>query len=384
MTTYITTQRPAAGTVGGVEVFVSRLVAAFPEVQVIEGRGPADDNPSSGVQLRIPGRGPRALWFTLRLWAWLLRHRRHVDKLVVNRVEHGLAAVAAGVADRSAVVVHGSSAYAPMFFGRLGRIVQIVAERICVRKCADLCVLMGESEWGLPYYRRAYPDATSVRGRSVIVPPQPLRLLEGECSPLRLVYLGRLEEPVKRISALAHLSADLLERGIDHKISIFGDGPDRELLESVINALGVATHVHMAGPNFSEAVPGRFHIGLLASRFEGMSMATLELLASGIPVVGTTVGDLPDYATWGAVRLVDVPRFADSRSCGAALGEAVTAVQREWSYWEQRARGSRHLVAERWFDQAIGEWAVTLGLRPDLAPRAAEGRSSSPPGRGRD
>lgn len=357
---YVASQRDVAHTVGGVEVFIRRLRQGFPHIQVVQ---PCDDflDPEEAIRLPLPNVRPRTLAFAVGLWWWAVRHRSEISVLVVNRVEVALAAILSGNRKRTVVVVHGSSAYAPLYFSLGGQLVQAMSEWLAVRLCREVCVLMGESEYGLPYYRAKYPNATNIVGRSVIIPQMPPLVAVHEPDDLlRLAYLGRLDEPVKRITALAYLSRRLDDQGVRHRIDVFGEGADEQRLIRTALDLGVLQNLRISRVADATDLPREFHVGIIASRFEGMCMAALELLAAGVPLVVTDVGDMRLHAQTGAVKIVEGSARDSSRQCGAALAAGVTAVMRDWADYRDRAMSARELIGNRWHARALEEWELSL------------------------
>lgn len=361
MTVFIASQRSISGTVGGVETFVRRLLEAFPHLCLIE-PGSMRPGHSKAVRLRVLRKGPRSLAFTLSLWWWLVRHRRGVSLLVLNRVEHVLAAMASGLAGRTVMVVHGSSKYADLYFGRVGRVVHRFLEAVSVRRCREVCVLMGESPPGLPHYRVKYPESRTIVERRVLVPSMPLLVNSKDPreTPLVIGYLGRLDEPVKRISALAFMSHALENAAIPHKVQVLGEGADAAILRAKAQELGVHANFEYGVLPDVTAFQGGWHIGIVASRFEGMCLAALELLAAGIPVVASDVGEMRNYATWGAVTVADVGPEASPCACGETLADAVLQVRTAWPRVRGRALASRALVAQGWYAEALVDWEASL------------------------
>lgn len=99
---------------------------------------------------------------------------------------------------------------------------------------------------------------------------------------------------------------------------IVGDGPLRDKLEGMASNLGVADHVTFAGSrgDVFELLPG-FDVFALSSRHEGLPIALIEALASGLPCVCTTVGGVPEVMVDGREGLL-VPA-EDPAAFSAAL-----------------------------------------------------------------
>ena len=350
--------------VGGIETFILRLRQELPEVNVLEPRRlPGSPDPGS-VELNVAKRGPRSLSFTFSLWWWLIRHRGEIERLLVNRVEHAVAPILAGLGRRTVVAVHGSSAYAPLFFSARGALVQRILERAAVYFCRELALLMGESANGMPYYRRTYSRAHNVRSRKVIVPPLADRAGVPTLESLSLCYVGRIEEPVKRVTALAYLSKYLSDAGVRHEIFVFGAGPDEDLLQAAVANVEAQAHIIVHKLDSINELPAGLHLGIVCSRFEGMCMAALELIAAGLPIVSTDVGEMSEYAKWGPVEVVAVAPSASSEECGEALAAHILAMRpRLPTYYEKRKASSAHVLQE-FYDEALLGWREALGVAP--------------------
>jgi glycosyltransferase involved in cell wall biosynthesis len=95
---------------------------------------------------------------------------------------------------------------------------------------------------------------------------------------------------------------DVLLRALAHldgraQLEIVGDGPRRAEYEALARELGVAERVCFAGvrpkPELAERMRAS-DLFVLASRFENNPCVVLEAMASGLPVVATRVGGLPE------------------------------------------------------------------------------------------
>ena len=133
--------------------------------------------------------------------------------------------------------------------------------------------------------------------------------------------VGRLD-PIKNlpmwIEAFGRASARLPAlRGV-----IVGDGPERAEVERLLRRRGLGERVRLTGHrDDARQMTGIFDVFALASRSEGVSMAILDAMAAGVPVVATAVGGTPEIIEtpeqgW-LVADEDVQGFAD------ALAEAV-------------------------------------------------------------
>ena len=84
------------------------------------------------------------------------------------------------------------------------------------------------------------------------------------------------------------------------RLEVIGDGRLRGDLERLAGQLGVGDRISFLGQLPRAEMPARYRAAtllLVTSRHEGQSMVAVEAAASGIPVVGTRVGVLPDLGS---------------------------------------------------------------------------------------
>jgi glycosyltransferase involved in cell wall biosynthesis len=149
--------------------------------------------------------------------------------------------------------------------------------------------------------------------------------------------------PGKGIDDLIRAAAEL--RGGVVRIVIAGDGPERPMLERLRDELDVGDVVRFAGRVADMPAFWRdCDVAVVPSdRFvESFSMSTLEAMASGVPVVGTDFGGIPEVLADGESGTI-VPRGEPS-----ALADAIRRYAEDP---ELRARHGRAGVqrARRWF-----------------------------------
>jgi glycosyltransferase involved in cell wall biosynthesis len=112
-----------------------------------------------------------------------------------------------------------------------------------------------------------------------------------------------------------HLLIDALPRlcreqpEADWHLLLVGKGENREKIEAQAAALGLAAQVIMPGGQPAKTLPDWYRaadVMVLASSREGWPNVVLEAFASGLPVIGTPVGGVPEiFADCPAARLAE-------------------------------------------------------------------------------
>jgi len=110
-----------------------------------------------------------------------------------------------------------------------------------------------------------------------------------------LLMVGRLDAQKNPMLLLAALKR-LVESG-QHNVNllIVGEGQLRSQMEEVIDRTGLVDRVRFLGLKSVDEVTELLHTAdlfVLSSAYEGMPMAVIEALASGVPVATTSVGEV--------------------------------------------------------------------------------------------
>jgi len=214
--------------------------------------------------------------------------------------------------------------------------------------------------------------------------------------PVRLLYPGRLEHEQKRIRALIEMARELDNRGVDYTLTFLGDGPAASEIDSACAANPRLTRVPPGGPADVRSALRKHDAFVLASRYEGLSIAMLEALAQGCPPIVAAVESGVTQAIDDGVTgvLARTTPDADPRSAGRAMADAVErAIEiglaglgaRAWRSARDRFSVDRHVDTVA---QMLGEiadaparpWPAT---RPCAFSAGAGGSSGSLPEHGR-
>lgn len=108
---------------------------------------------------------------------------------------------------------------------------------------------------------------------------------------------------------------------------IAGDGPRREALERQVVGMDLTRSVHFLGER-RDVTPilETLDVGALSSDWEGMPLFVLECMATGTPVVATSVGGLPEMIEHDRTGLLVPPR--DPAALGEAIGDLLADPER--------------------------------------------------------
>ena len=171
--------------------------------------------------------------------------------------------------------------------------------------------------------------------------------------------VGRLAG-VKQFDRLITAFAAVWARGLDAHLVIAGDGPARQSLERLIATYGVQDRVHLAGycdPERLRVFMQAADLQVCSSAFENLSLAILEAMACGTPVLGTPGGGTPELLRQidPALVLPDdhahsiadaLPRWLNDRQRLADLGRRARRIAVERYDWDRVVDGLESVCAE--------------------------------------
>lgn len=100
---------------------------------------------------------------------------------------------------------------------------------------------------------------------------------------------------VKRVPEVVSVFAKILEHGIDAKLLLVGDGPDRQKAEQQCRDLGICDHTRFLGKlDEVEDVLSIADLFLIPSGSETFGLAALEAMSCSVPVISSNIGGLPE------------------------------------------------------------------------------------------
>jgi glycosyltransferase involved in cell wall biosynthesis len=143
--------------------------------------------------------------------------------------------------------------------------------------------------------------------------------------------------PEKGLADLVRAVGIVRDRWPEVRLVIWGEGPLRRELKSLVEALNLASSVELPGStNVPEAALRQLDIFVLPSVSEACSNGLLEAMASALPVVATSVGGNPGLVEDEITGLLAPPgdapalakaiiRLVEDRTLAARLGEQARA-----------------------------------------------------------
>ncbi|CAG5080059.1 N-acetyl-alpha-D-glucosaminyl L-malate synthase BshA [Parvicella tangerina] len=105
---------------------------------------------------------------------------------------------------------------------------------------------------------------------------------------------------VKRVADVLAVFKGLLDKGVKARLMLVGDGPERNKLERQCREWGVCSEVVFLGSLKSTTeVLTISDLFILPSETESFGLAALEALASGVPVIASNTGGIPEVVEHG-------------------------------------------------------------------------------------
>ncbi len=182
-----------------------------------------------------------------------------------------------------------------------------------------------------------------------------------------LCCVGRLD-PVKAHDNLIDAFGRVVAHGEPGlELRLLGDGPCRAALEQQVRDRGLADRVRFLGMAFDVAEQLRdSDVFILASHREGRPTSIMEAMASGLPVVATRVGSIPELVDEGRTGLLVEPGDADGLARAIVTMAADGGLRRRFA---EEAR--RRAVSDLSLGAMVEQYeAFYLGLAGNPKPAA--------------
>lgn len=173
-----------------------------------------------------------------------------------------------------------------------------------------------------------------------------------------VISVGRLVE-VKGYFDLLEAFGRVRQYCPDAALAIVGAGSLHDDLKRKINSLGLKDHAKLLG--LRHDVPqllAASDLYVSASHWEGLPLSILEAMSAGLPIVATTVGDIPKVVVEGTGLLVP-PK---SPTLLASAMHSFLHDQTKRRRFGETAKGHvmRHHSAKAWFDQLLAVYQEVI------------------------
>ena len=197
---------------------------------------------------------------------------------------------------------------------------RLVAQRLIAKWLRHIVAVSPEvkqtllAEWEVP------EDKVSVILNGVPLESQPLARAERDARRRQLGFghtdfvVGTMGffRPVKDFPTLVQAMARVHTNAPQARLAFIGDGPGRSDLEGLVHRMGLEQIVRFLGwrTDASTILPC-LDAFALCSLSEGISLALLEAMSAGVPIVATRVGGNPLVVQDGETGWLVPPRAAD-------------------------------------------------------------------------
>ena len=176
-------------------------------------------------------------------------------------------------------------------------------------------------------------------------PPEPGTCGKGAAEKT-LMHISNMR-PVKRLQDVVRIFARVREK-LPARLVLVGDGPERAVAEREVEALGVGKHVRFLGKVEDVAQALRWaDLYLLPSDVESFGLSALEALATGVPVIGSNTGGLPEVVDHGVNGFLAAPGDV------AAMAEGATALLADGAKWKAASAAARVKAADFATDRVV-------------------------------
>jgi glycosyltransferase involved in cell wall biosynthesis len=181
---------------------------------------------------------------------------------------------------------------------------------------------------------------------------------ENAQDPLRVIYLGRLDQEQKRVRLLPVIREQLNRAGVSSWWTIAGDGPERSFLEREMRTGAHEAAISFPGVIAYDEVPHllqKHDIFLLPSIYEGLPLSLLEAMAAGaVPVVSDLASGMREVVDETNGILVQ-PENTDGYAAGIAELHHNRLLLRE------KARNARDRILDGFSSAAMTDrWLAAL------------------------
>lgn len=201
----------------------------------------------------------------------------------------------------------------------------------------------------LEHYPGAIADKIEVVNNSVDLEYFTFRD-EQPAGAIQILSVGRLV-PKKGFDLLIRACAKLRDAGTHVRFTIVGDGPEKQSLANLASSMGVTDLVTFAGAVPHDSVKLYLKSATIfcmpfrrtpSGDQDSLSLVLMEAMASGVPVISTRLGAIPEIIDDGETGILVTPEDADG------LAEAIDRLSKSTELQERYRQAARAKVEARW------------------------------------
>ena len=164
-----------------------------------------------------------------------------------------------------------------------------------------------------------------------------------------IAFVGSLY-PVKGLRYLIKAMKFMIEETKNVRLMFVGDGEESEELESLVEEFGLKERVKFIGRVQNEEIPqymAASDVFVLPSLSEGFPNVVLEAMASGLPIVATKVGGLPEIIRDGENGFLVEPKNPKE------IAEKVLLILEDDELRERMSRNNKDRVKEYTLESVV-------------------------------
>ena len=167
-------------------------------------------------------------------------------------------------------------------------------------------------------------------------------------------------DPTERYKGLAYLleALKIVSQDIpDVLLTVVGDGGDKEYYQQMCRSLGIDSHVRFCGKLFGNDLVNEFHnsrVFIVPSVVDSTPNVILEAMSSGLPVVASDTGGIPDLVDNGKDEILRHPKYV------GALADAIKRVLSDNKLAENTGREGFKKASEQYTWQKKAEETVEV------------------------
>ena len=247
---------------------------------------------------------PLSIRYMIKEFLWINKLGKY-DCIYAQRTEYSIPFFFSKHKQRLFEMIHGSSKYSEVFWGKNKARLHLLFEKIAIRTAAKTYIILNRDEYGVPYYKRKYPQyadrieyGLNPIDTSIYCSKDKNDTKEklGITYEKVVLFAGRVEDNPKRVLLFPDIMKRVIEKYPSVGFVVVGDGKDLDMLKKNVEEKGLKDYFTFTGyiddPYTISKYNSAADVSLNISMFEGTCTSNLESIACGTPVVSTDVGDI--------------------------------------------------------------------------------------------